>query len=76
MFKRVPSKKERAFYVQSVMVGIYCVARFFNGSLSTFDGSFTLLMTLLASYHISQAGVDMMSASKGKKETGSVDNNQ
>lgn len=59
------SKKERAFYAQTILVVGYVVVRFFNGSLATFDMHFTTLMTLLASYHVIQGVQDSVEKWKG-----------
>jgi hypothetical protein len=59
------SKKERAFYTQTILVVAYVILRFFNGSLATFDMHFTTLMTLLASYHIIVGVQDSISQWKG-----------
>ena len=63
--KMLASKKERAFYAQTLLVIGYVALRFFNGSLSTFDMHFTTLMSLLASYHLVQGVQDTVEKWKG-----------
>lgn len=67
MNKWLGSKKEKAFYMQSLMVIGYAVMRFFNHDMSAMDGTFTTLMMLLASYHVTQGAVDFV---KGMKSPG------
>ncbi len=65
----IKSKKERAFYLQSIMVAGYGVGRFFNHDMSAFDGTFTTLMMLLASYHITQGAIDFARGMKKEEPT-------
>ena len=60
------SKKERAFYFQSLMVIAYVWLRWLAPGLSTFDGNFVTLMALLGSYHVVQGAVDFKHGSSSK----------